>query len=57
MLVYGFPTKIEALRFEWMWQHPKESRRLREIARTMKRVGAERKLKAKIRIVHEVYIT
>ncbi|XP_007017048.2 PREDICTED: uncharacterized protein LOC18591071 [Theobroma cacao] len=44
--IYGFPTNVSALQFEWAWQHPQESVAVREAAATFKSLsGVANKIK------------
>ncbi|CAG9460442.1 unnamed protein product [Pedinophyceae sp. YPF-701] len=53
LVVYGFPTKVQALQFEWAWQHPDRSKAVREAARKLGSRG-QMGLQGKVRLLFEM---
>ncbi|XP_047332357.1 dentin sialophosphoprotein [Impatiens glandulifera] len=39
LCIYGFPTNVSALQFEWAWQHPTISLKAKEAAATMESIS------------------
>ncbi|EAY00761.1 GIY-YIG catalytic domain containing protein [Trichomonas vaginalis G3] len=59
LVVWGFPTKKLALKFEWTWQHPTEAKSLKHInfEEFYQREGGPRKYNTNLKILKEMLLS